>query len=432
MKTLQSNNKKLTTGWIVLIACMLIQAIPFGVASNIKPLFIHPVTLDKGFSLGSFSLIFTIGTIVSAIASPFIGKLYEKVNLKIMYIIGCVLAGGGFMAFSMCEELWQFYLVSGVVNIGNCMISAIGVPLLINSWFDGDSKGKALGIAFSGGSIGNIFLQQAVVRSIANSGYQQAYFIFGALALVVGLPIALLMLRLPKANENKASMKSKKADKKVKTEVIDLGYTFNEVKKLKEFWMIALGFVFVGIYVSAYSIQSSPYFQGALKLDAAVVATIGSIFAASSLIGNILGGLLYDKLGPVKCLMASFIAVLASGVCLLMSDKSPTFAYLFSAVRGLTVFVYMMTPAYLVGKFFSGKEFGSILGVVSLIFAVGFSGGSAMLGVLIDKLGYSTSWTIILVAVVMAFICLIAGSIGMTKKNEQRLKQIKINKNLAA
>lgn len=432
MSTLEKKNKKLTTGWLILIGCMIMQAIPFSISSNIKPLFIHPVTSDKGFTLGAFSLIFTLGTIVSAVASPFIGKLYEKVNIKMMYIAGSILVGGGFMAYSACEQLWQFYLVAGAVNVGNSIISAIGIPLLINSWFDGDSKGKALGIAFSGSGIGNIFLQQFAIRSIANNGYQHSYFILGALALAVGLVVSILLLRLPKANDVQASMnsKAKKEVNETKSEAMDLGYTFNEVKKLKEFWMIALAFIFIGIYVAAYSVQSSPYFQGELKLDASVVATIGSIFAAASLIGNVLGGILYDKLGPVKCLMLSFVLTLASGILLLMSDKSPIFAYLFSATRGFTVFVYMMSPAYLVGKFFSGKEYGSILGIVSLIFAVGFSAGSAMLGVLIDKLGYNTSWILMLVAVVIGFVSIIAGSIGMTKINKARTE--KMNESKAA
>jgi len=430
MSTLEQKNKKLTTGWLILIGCMIIQAIPFSIASNIKPLFIHPVTSDKGFTLGAFSLIFTLGTIVSAVASPFIGKLYEKINVKIMYIVGSILVGGGFMAYSACNELWQFYLVAGAVNVGNSIISAIGIPLLINSWFDGDSKGKALGIAFSGSGIGNIFLQQVAIRSIANNGYQHAYFVFGALALVVGLVASIIVLRLPKANDVQASMKSKAKEdaNKSKSEAMDLGYTFNEVKQIKEFWMIALAFIFIGIYVSAYAVQSSPYFQGELKLDASVVATIGSIFAAASLVGNVLGGVLYDKLGPVKCLMLSFVLTLASGILLLMSDKSPIFAYLFSLTRGLTVFVYMMSPAYLVGKYFSGKEYGSILGIVNLIFAVGFSLGSALLGVLIDKLGYNTSWIIILGAVIIAFVSLISGCMGMTKRNEERVKNIKESK----
>ena len=53
-----SNNKKrFATAWIIVVACMLIQAIPFGVASNIQPQFVSYVVEERGFTLAGFSLI---------------------------------------------------------------------------------------------------------------------------------------------------------------------------------------------------------------------------------------------------------------------------------------------------------------------------------------------------------------------------------------
>lgn len=80
---------------------LLIQAVPFGVASNIQPQFISYVVEGEGFSLASFSLIFTIGTLVSAIASPGIGYIYNRVNPKLMYLVGSILACGGFWLFHL-------------------------------------------------------------------------------------------------------------------------------------------------------------------------------------------------------------------------------------------------------------------------------------------------------------------------------------------
>ena len=77
---------------------------------------------------------------------------------------------------------------------------------------------------------------------------------------------------------------------------------------------MSIGFLFVGLYVSAYSVQYANYFQGVLKLDAVVIATAGSIFAVCSLGGNVLGGLLFDKLGVVKCLSLSAVFVFISGI----------------------------------------------------------------------------------------------------------------------
>ena len=193
MDTLKS--KKFSTAWLIVVACMLIQAIPFGVASNIQPQFVSYVVQEKGFTLAGFSLIFTLGTVASAIASPFIGVLFNKVSTKLLYILGCILSGGGFLAFSMCNQLWQFYIVAAVVQVGTAVISAIGVPLLINSWFDEETKGKAMGIAFAGSGLGNIFLQQLVASSLATNGASKSYLIFGALSLIVGIPVSLFFLQ---------------------------------------------------------------------------------------------------------------------------------------------------------------------------------------------------------------------------------------------
>lgn len=414
------NKKGMQKGWIMVIVCMLIQAVPFGIASNIQPLFIHPVTSEYGFSLTGFSLLFTIGTIVSAIAAPIIGTLFSKINLRIIYTAGAILCGGGFALFSMCTELWQFYTVAAVVQVGTVIISSIGVPLLINSWFDSNIRGKALGIAFAGGSIGNIFLQQLATRSLVANGPSKSYLIFGLVSLITAIPIALFLVKMPKDNNEVVKVNNKEQQENTNSKEVDISYTLKEAQKNKFFWMMSIGFLFVGLYVSAYSVQYANYFQGVLKLDAVVIATAGSIFAVCSLGGNVLGGLLFDKLGVVKCLSLSAVFVFISGIFILLSGNNSIYAYLFSAVRGLAVYVYMMAPAYMVGQYFGKKEYGGILGMMNLVFAVGFSGGSVLFGVLASSFGYNTTWMIILGFVAMAFILLLTSAKGMEKQNEQR------------
>ena len=56
--------KKIQHGFMVLLACFLIQAIVFGVASNIHPQFLGYIVDDGGYSLGAISGIFMVGTIV--------------------------------------------------------------------------------------------------------------------------------------------------------------------------------------------------------------------------------------------------------------------------------------------------------------------------------------------------------------------------------
>ena len=195
--------KKFFYGWVIVAVCLLIQAIPFGVASNLPPTFINYVVKAEGFSYASFSLMFTVGTIISAICSPFIGKLFTKVSAKTLYIIGSILVGVGFMAFSFAGNyLIAYYILAGVVQVGVAIVSSIGVPTLINAWFK-VNKGTAMGIAFAGGGLGNIFLQMIAGRWLSDPaiGYKGAYIRFGAIALVVSLILSIFFVRMPKSKE---------------------------------------------------------------------------------------------------------------------------------------------------------------------------------------------------------------------------------------
>ena len=432
MSTLnQSKSKKLATGWIIVIACMLIQAIPFGVASNIQPMFMAYI-LDPqsgyGFTQAQFSLIFTLGTVVSAIASPFIGSMYKKVSVKTMYLAGCILSGGGFLAFSMCKQLWQFYLVAGIVQVGTAAISSIGVPLLINGWFDELSKGKAMGLAFAGGSIGNVFLQSLTAYSLSHVGISKSYLVFGIFSLVVGIPISILFLRMPKNDSEIVTGKRKENNKEENTSdvSIDWGYSLKEVKNLKYFWIFALGLFFLGMYVSVLAVQYPAYLKNELNLGN-IVGMVGSTFALFSLGGNLFGGIIFDKLGVTKGLMVAFGLAIFACLSLMNAGSFPMLAVLFASLKGLSVFAYMMGPSLLAGSFFGKKEFGAILGIVQIFFAVGFAAGSSVFGLLVDKLGYSVAWIFVLAFIVICYVTLITASIGMSKLNKERIAKLKNN-----
>ena len=134
-------------GWLIVVGCMLIQAIPYSLAANIQSSFTSYVTEAEGFTYTQFSLIFTIGTVVSALCAPFIGKLFAnpKVNAIRISILGVILVGVGFSSMSLAGgNIYAYYVLSILVQIGSAIVSAIGVPTLINSWFT-ENKGVCNG-----------------------------------------------------------------------------------------------------------------------------------------------------------------------------------------------------------------------------------------------------------------------------------------------
>ena len=426
MENVKNNKKTFFYGWAIVVACMLIQAVPYSIAANIQPAFTNFVTSGEGFSFTQFSLIFTIGTVVSAVCSPAIGKLYSnpKLNVKLLYIFGVLLLSGSFAAFSLAGgNIFAYYALSILVQIGCAIISAIGVPTLINSWFT-ENKGLAMGLAFSGGGLGNMFLQLLAVKWLNDPtiGYKGAYLRFGILAIAVALPVALFIIRLPKSQAELAANVSKKNKNKDNSSTSsNWGYTFAEVSKMKSFWIFAGSFLFVGLYVGGMALQFIPYLQGLEQSGKFLLgaATVASLFGFCSMFGNLFGGVLFDKLGITKSLVLAGMLVIVCGLCLIFVPQMNILGFVFAISLGISMFSYIIGPSYMTGALFGNKEFGTILGIVQIFFALGFGSGSTLFGLIVDKSGFTTGWICTLVYAVIAYSGLIFSTSSIIKMNKE-------------
>ena len=412
-QTLSTNNKiDNKKKYFIVFICMFLQAVPYSIAQNIQPLFVPYVIKQFGFSLAGFSLIFTCGAIASAIFSPVLGNVFEKVNIKLLFLVGATLLAVGFMGFGFSHNLAQFYALAAMQKVGCLLFSGIGVPYLINSWFPKEGRGKALGIAFSGGSIGNVFLQQITSQMLASRGATYSYIFFGVLALVCSLPIVMIFVRLPKAGE--VEVVEENEAEEVQTSGFD-GLGAKATKQNKYFWLFSIGYAIIAVSISALSTQYATYFTGELGLSATLVGTLGSVFAAFCLIGNVSGGALFDKIGTLKTMTISMLLQGVAIVALIFCAKVPALAFLFSIAYGLNVYSYMSAPAFMATDVFGKKESSKIFGTISLLFALGYAFGSTLVGMIVDKVGFGAAWIVMLGCVVVGY-TLLLGSIKKVKE----------------
>ena len=412
-QTLSTNNKiDNKKKYFIVFICMFLQAVPYSIAQNIQPLFVPYVIKQFGFSLAGFSLIFTCGAIASAIFSPVLGNVFEKVNIKLLFLLGATLSAVGFMGFGFSHNLAQFYVLAAMQKVGCLLFSGIGVPYLINSWFPKEGRGKALGIAFSGGSIGNVFLQQITSQMLASRGVTYSYIFFGVLALVCSLPIVMIFVRLPKAGE--VEVVEENEAEEVQTSGFE-GLGAKATKQNKYFWLFSIGYAIIAVSISALSTQYATYFTGELGLSATIVGTLGSVFAAFCLIGNVSGGALFDKIGTLKTMTISMLLQGVAIVALIFCAKVPALAFLFSIAYGLNVYSYMSAPAFMATDVFCKKESSKIFGTISLLFALGYAFGSTLVGMIVDKVGFGAAWIVMLGCVVVGY-TLLLGSIKKVKE----------------
>ena len=313
--------------YFMVFLCMLTQAIPYGIAQLIQPLFVHPLVNTFQFTLASYTLIFTFGAVVEFLVSPMVGKALQKVNFKILYLIGICLSAGAYVIFGISTKLPGFYLAGIICMVGSTFFSGQGVPWVINHWFPAKGRGAALGIAFCGGSIGNIFLQpatQALLKHYMTGNTKTGhltsmapFFIFAVALLVIGVIIA-CFIRTPKKDEIVVSdeelAESKKAEAAAKAKEFK-GWTSKQVLQMKWFWIFSLGFLIIGLGLASLNEDYAAFLD--TKLSLTDVGLVGSMYGVGCLIGNISGGYLFDKFGTAKSMAYAGCMYILSKVSLL-------------------------------------------------------------------------------------------------------------------
>lgn len=407
--------------FMIVFGCMLLQAIPYGIAQNVPPLFIHYLNQDFGFSLANIGLIFTVGAVASSIVAPIGGKFYSKFSTRLVMTGAMIFSAIGLFMNAFANQLWVYFVANGIIQIGCVIYSGLGVPYLIGLWFDESSKAKALGIAFAGGSIGNFFLQPIFANMLhklaSNSiaGLHRVYFIAAVVALVVGLVVLFLLIRDKKVEGTEAESATETAAAEAATLK---GIGAAATRKLSSFWILASGMFFIGMNVSAQSMQYANFFD-AMKLPVTIVGTAGSTFAIACLLGNVGGGFLFSKLGVFHSANIAFVLQLLSAGSMILLGVNPSMtwlAYVWAVLYGLTVFIYMSGPAVIIQDLFGMKESSETLGLFSIFFAVGFAIGNVIFGFIADSMGYVPAWISVIVFIVVGYIILTA----MIKKIEKK------------
>ncbi len=429
-----SNEKTVSKAYkyFMVFLCMLTQAIPYGIAQNIQPLFVHPLVNTFHFTLASYTLIFTFGAMAASIASPFIGKGLEKINFRVMYLIGIGLSAIAYVIFGISTKLPEFYIAAIICMIGSTFYSGQGVPWVINHWFPAKGRGAALGVAFCGGSIGNIFLQpatQAILKHFMTGNTKTGhltsmapFFIFAIALLVVGVIIA-IFIRTPKKNEIVVSeqelKESKAAQEKAKAEEFQ-GWSGKQVLKMKWFWIFSLGFLIIGLGLASLNEDYAAFLD--TKLSLTDVGLIGSMYGVGCLIGNVSGGILFDKFGTAKSMTyAGCMYVLSIAMMIFVSLQpygshvSKVAGIAYSIFCGLAVFSYMSGPAFMAKDLFGAKDQGVMLGYVGLAYAIGFAIGAPLFGIIKGKASFTVAWYFMMAFVIVGFVLLVISVIRIKK-----------------
>ena len=150
------------------------------------------------------------------------------------------------------------------------------------------------------------------------------------------------------------------------------------------------------------------------------------MYGVGGLIGNITGGILFDKFGTAKSMSyAGVMYVLAILMMIIISflsfgNKMNMIAGCGYAIfTGLAVFSYMSGPAFMAKDLFGAKGQGVMLGYIGLAYAIGFAVGAPLFGMIRDSANFTVAWCVMMIFVVIGFLLLVSAAVKIKHRQKE-------------
>src|ERR1700726_1623946 len=162
--------------------------------------FLKPLSTEFHWSRGAISGFRSVSGVMSAVASPFGGRLADRFGLKrgILACAAVFAVGYGSQAF-LTNHIWHYYALALLLAPAAAGTSALTFGKVISHWFD-RSRGVALSVLACGSGLGGVVVPPFAQYLISHFGWREAYLLLGLSLLTVGtMPVALVLKDTPSA-----------------------------------------------------------------------------------------------------------------------------------------------------------------------------------------------------------------------------------------
>jgi len=382
-------------GWLIVGIAFVTMAI--GVTgrtafSLLLPPLIDEFKWDRGVAAGAFSF----GFLVSAVLSPFVGRVIDARGPRIVILTGVALMSAGLLLAPLVTSPWHLYATLGVaVGGGANMMTYTAHSQFLPHWFV-RRRGLAISIAFSGAGVGAVLLLPWLQTIIITDGWRASCVAMGWLVLLGIAPLALLVRKNPAAVGQTPDGDRASPDVTARRDAATIvdpvwtatDWTLARAARTARFWWIVVGYFLALIAWYAVQVHQTKYLVevGFSPLVAAWALGAVSIVAIP---GQILLGALSDRIGREWVWTVGCLGFLLSYAALLGLEHTPSSVLLYAMVFAQGFLGYGLTSVMgpIVAEIFQGKHYGAIFGTITIALIGGGALGPWLAGAIHDATG---------------------------------------------
>ncbi len=400
----------------------------------------------------------TMFLLVTAIASPLLGRAYDEFADRDLLTASMVLLAAGWLAVYLAPGISLIILAYAVFHALGLQLAFLGTSTAIARRYAGMS-GLALGIAYAGPGIGVAIALPVAAQLIATAGWRSTSLVFLASCLIgiafvwmmtsgpaivvpapgakrprrtapsldaagatdpgvgrerplrVGEPISEGQTELRAAesevatrarglHETSAPGAVSAAQEIPPTGSGERRYSVRRTVRTRRFWILFAGAAAIGVFDEGVLQAFLPSAVGAGLASGVAAAALG-IQALAYVAGQVIGGFLSDRVG--RRIVGLVAAVMVGGAVIAaigLVAVDPRLAVFGIALHGVGTGATIAVRSAAFGDVFGGPNFGTIFGLLAVAYPIGGAAAVYIGAGVVDATGsYAPLVPVVLVAV---------------------------------
>jgi len=347
-------------------------------------LFADPLRAATGLGHGGWGTLYAAATLTSALAIAVVGHVADRRPMAVPAVGVLGLAAVGAVAMSAVTSPWLLALAVFLLRFsGQGMASHVAMTAAAR-WFRA-TRGRALAVVSLGHPLGEAVLPGLVVAATAGFGWRSTWL---AVALGLAAVLAPLVARLGAVERTPRRPAEQGAERGADDQAAEATgldgrhWARRDVLRHPVFWALLPGVLASPFMGTALLFQAAPLMAAkgwSLELYAAAFPA----FAAASVAGGLVSGLLVDRFGPVR-LVPFVLLPLAAGLGIVAGATAPFAVFAVLALIGLTTGAVFTLVAALFAELYGTRHLGAVRGLVSSFTVFGTALAPGVTGLLLD------------------------------------------------
>ena len=390
---------KIFYGWRMVGAAFGIQFLLAAFLTQAMGLYIAILSEEMGWSKTTLSGAAALQSVESAIIGPVLGWVMDRVGPQLMIRWGMVLFSAGLLLLSQVQSVSLFYTSAILMAIGASLGGYFPLSVALVHWFE-KFRARALSLMSLGLATGGLAVP-AMAWSMEKWGWRATSVGTGLIVLLVGLPLARLILRRPQDHgehvDGIVPTPAQIQDAEHPTTESSADFTAAQALRTRAFWMLAMGHGLALLVVSAVNVHAITHMKEGLGYSVSTASWVILVMTCCQVGGVLVGAAIGDWFDKRKVSALCMLAHALGLLCLTFAMGMPMllgFALFHGVAWGLRgPFMQAIRADY-----FGRNAIGMILGMSAAIIALGQIGGPMIAGMMADWTGnYRGGFTVLAV-----------------------------------